>query len=214
MSILNTKNTLSLAILSTLGLAMGTASFSAQAIQAGDMFARFTATTVSPNDDSTDFTGAPGVSPSVDSNTQLGATFVYMIDNNLGFEVLVATPFSHDISTTNLGVVGETKHLPPTFSIQYYFNSESNVRPYLGAGLNYTVFFDDKLNGFGDDLDIDDSFGLAVQAGIDYDIDKQWFVSADVRYINIETTATNAALGSADIDINPTVFSVGVGYKF
>jgi len=212
---LNTKNTLSLAILSTLGLAMGTASFSAQAIQAGDMFARFTATTVSPNDDSTDFTGAPGVSPSVDSNTQLGATFVYMIDNNIGFEILAATPFTHDVSATGLGVVGETKHLPPTFSIQYYFNPETKLRPYVGAGINYTTFFDSEtIPALGGDLDIDDSFGLAVQAGVDYDINDKWFVTADVRYISIETTATVAAVGSSDIDINPTVFSVGVGYKF
>ena len=212
---MNTKNTLSLAILSTLGLAMGTASFSAQAIQAGDMFARFTATTVSPNDDSTDFTGAPGVSPSVDSNTQLGATFVYMIDNNIGFEILAATPFTHDVSATGLGVVGETKHLPPTFSIQYYFNPETKLRPYVGAGINYTTFFDSEtIPALGGDLDIDDSFGLAVQAGVDYDINDKWFVTADVRYISIETTATVAAVGSSDIDINPTVFSVGVGYKF
>lgn len=212
---MKTNNTLSLAILSTLGLAMGTASFSAQAIQAGDMFARFTATTVSPNDDSTDFTGAAGVSPSVDSNTQLGATFVYMIDNNIGFEVLAATPFSHDVSATGLGVVGETKHLPPTFSIQYYFNPETKLRPYIGAGINYTTFFDSEtIPALGGDLDIDDSFGLAVQAGVDYDIDDKWFVTADVRYISIETTATVAAVGSSDVDINPTVFSIGVGYKF
>ena len=210
---MNTRNTLSLAILTSLGLAMSATSFSAQAIQAGDMFARFTATTVNPNDDSTAFTGVP-VKPLVDSDTQLGVTFVYMIDNNLGFEVLVATPFTHEITVEGLGRVGETSQLPPTFSVQYYFNPESKLRPYVGAGLNYTVFFHDKLDAFGNDLELDDSFGLAAQVGVDYDIDDKWFLSADVRYISIETTATNSALGSSDVDINPTVFSFGVGYKF
>lgn len=192
---------------------MGTASFSAQAIQAGDMFARFTATTVNPTNNQEAFPG--GAIAKVDSDTQLGATFVYMIDNNLGFEVLAATPFSHDISVNGLGVIGETKQLPPTFSIQYYFNPEAKLRPYVGAGINYTTFFNDKtvplLNG---DLELDDSIGLAAQVGVDYDIDEKWFISADVRYINIETKATNSAVGTADVEINPTVFSFGVGYKF
>lgn len=101
---------------------MGAASFSAQAIQAADMFPRFTTTTVNPTNNQEAFS-AVAVVPKVDSNTQLGATFVYMIDNNLGFEVLAATPFSHDISVNGLGKIGETKQLPPTFSVQYYFNS-------------------------------------------------------------------------------------------
>lgn len=210
---MKTKNTLSLAILSTLGLAMGTASFSAQAIQAGDMFARFTATTVNPTNNQEAFSVVPAVAK-VDSDTQLGATFVYMIDNSIGFEVLAATPFSHEI-TAGGTKIGETKHLPPTVSIQYYFNATSKLRPYVGAGLNYTTFFNDKtIPSLGGDLELDDSFGLAAQVGIDYDIDEKWFVSADVRYINIETTATNSAAGTADVEINPTVFSFGVGYKF
>ena len=214
MSKLKTNNTLSLAILSTLGLAMGTASFSAQAIQAGDMFARFTATTVNPTNNQEAFSTV-AVIPKVDSDTQLGATFVYMIDNNLGFEVLAATPFSHDISVNGLGKIGETKQLPPTFSIQYYFNPASKLRPYVGAGLNYTTFFSSKsIAGLGGDLELDDSFGLAAQVGVDYDIDEKWFVSADVRYIDIETKATNSVAGTADVDISPTVFSFGVGYKF
>ena len=212
---MKTNNTLSLAIFSTLGLAMGSASFSAQAIQAGDMFARFTATTVNPTNNQEAFSNIPTAIAKVDSNTQLGATFVYMIDNSLGFEVLAATPFSHDISVNGLGKIGETKQLPPTFSIQYYFNPASKLRPYVGAGLNYTTFFSSKsIAGLGGDLELDDSFGLAAQAGVDYDINDKWFVSADVRYIDIETKATNSVAGTADVDISPTVFSFGVGYKF
>ncbi|MCW9047853.1 MAG: outer membrane beta-barrel protein [Gammaproteobacteria bacterium] len=208
---------LSMAILSTLGLILGTASFSTQALEQGDMFMRFTATQVTPDADSTAFTDpgsiAPNTFPDVGDDTTLGFTFVYMMTNNLGVEVLAALPFEHDV-TVGGSKVGSTKHLPPVVSVQYYFNHEQKFRPYVGAGLNYTIFFNDKLDIAGGDLELDNSFGLAAQVGFDYDIDEKWFVSADVRYINIETTASNAALGSSDIDINPTVISVGVGYKF
>lgn len=187
------------------------------------MFMRFTATSVQPNDDSSAFNSAAvsalGLKPEVDNNTQLGATFVYMYSDNIGVEVLAATPFSHDISLDGIGKIAETKHLPPTVSAQYYFNPQSKVRPFVGIGLNYTIFFSEKATltsplDLQGDLKLDNSFGLALQAGIDYDIDDTWFLTADIRYINIETTATNSVAGSSNVDINPTVISVGAGFRF
>lgn len=209
-------NKLTIAVLSTLSLGLGAASFSAQAIQEGDMFMRFTATQVAPASSSTGFSNVASVVPEAEDSTTLGFTFVYMMSNNLGFEVLAALPFDHDI-TAGGTKVGSTKQLPPTFSLQYYFNPQSKLRPYVGAGLNYTTFFDSSLDagvGVGTDLKLDDSFGLAAQVGIDYDINEKWFLNADIRYVSIETTAKNTVLGKADVDINPTVISVGVGYKF
>ena len=214
MSKLKTQNKTSVAVLAALGLTLGATSFSAQAIQAGDMFARVTLTQVAPDDDADAFSTV-AVVPEVGDSTRPGVTFVYMYDNNIGFEVLAALPFKHDITVDGMGKIGETKHLPPTFSVQYYFNPESKVRPYVGLGLNYTTFFSTKsIAGLGGDLDLDDSFGLAAQVGIDYDINEKWFLTADARYINIETTATNSAAGTTDVEINPTVVSIGVGYKF
>jgi len=214
------QKSLSITILTSLGLSMAAASFSAQAIQAGDMFMRVTATQVDPSGSSGDFSGAPGVTPEADESTTLGFTFVYMMSNNLGIELLASLPFEHDI-TAGGTEIASTKQLPPTVSIQYYFNPAEKFRPYVGAGLNYTIFFNDNINadvaadlGISSDLELDNSFGLAVQAGFDYDINEKWFVNADIRYINIETTATNSDVGSADVDINPTVISLGVGYKF
>jgi len=142
-------------------------------------------------------------------------TFVYIYDNNIGFEVLAALPFKHEITVEGMGKIGETKHLPQTVSVQHYFNPQSKIRPYVGLGLNYTTFFStESVPGLGGDLDLDDSFGLAAQVGIDYDINEKLFLTADARYINIETTATNSAAGTTDVEINPTVLSIGVGYKF
>jgi len=214
------QKSLSIAILTSLGLGMAAVSFSAQAIQEGDMFMRFTATQVAPSSSSDGFSGAPTVIPEADDSSTLGLTFVYMMSNNLGIEVLASLPFEHDI-TAGGTKIASTKQLPPTVSIQYYFNPAEKFRPYVGAGLNYTIFFNDNINadvaaglGISSDLELDDSFGLAVQAGFDYDINEKWFVNADIRYINIETTATNSDIGSVDVDINPTVISLGVGYKF
>lgn len=115
-----------------------------------------------------------------------------------------------------LGTVAETKHLPPTLSLQYYFKPVPNVRPYVGAGVNYTYFWDEKTAGplAGADIDIDDSWGLAAQVGVDVDLDADWFVNADVRYIDIDTEATIEGLGTVDVDISPWVYTLAVGYRF
>lgn len=148
-----------------------------------------------------------------------------MFTDNISFEVLAATPFSHKISTDLLGLgdIADTKHLPPTFMVQYYFGeANSTFRPYVGAGLNYTTFFDESFNGTGSsatltDLKLDDSWGLAANAGVDYMLNDSWFLNASVWYANIETTATykyDGAAQSTDVKINPWVFMIAGGYKF
>lgn len=195
-------------------------SASVAAVEKGDWLVRFGAVNVSPNDNSTSLTLAgPNSTVGVDDNTQVFANLSYMIKENVAVELLAATPFSHDIVGTGalsgVGKVGETKQLPPTLSIQYHFTPKASVRPYVGAGINYTIFFSEKTTGAlaGTTLSLDDSWGLAVQAGVDVDITKDWFFNADIRYINIETTATTV-LGTAEVEINPTVISLGIGTRF
>lgn len=193
-------------------------SASVAAVEKGDWLVRFGAVNVSPNDSSTGLTGVgPTATVGVDGNSQVFANLSYMIKENVALELLAATPFSHDIVGTGalsgLGKVGETKQLPPTFSIQYHFKPKASVRPYVGAGINYTIFFSEKATNTISSLKLDDSLGLAVQAGVDVDITKNWFFNADIRYINIETTATTD-LGTAEVKINPTVISLGVGTRF
>ena len=193
-------------------------SASALAVEKGDWLVRFGVANVSPNDSSTGLSGVgPTATVGVDDDTQVFANLSYMIKENIALELLAATPFSHDIVGTGalagLGKVGETQQLPPTFSVQYHFKPKASVRPYVGAGINYTVFFSEKATNTITSLKLDDSIGLALQAGVDIDISKDWFFNADVRYINIETTATTD-LGTAEVKINPTVISLGVGTRF
>ena len=83
----------------------------------------------------------------IDSDVKPTVTFEYFLRDNLGLEVLAALPFKHDISVKGVGKVGETKHLPPTVSLQYHFNSKGKVSPLLGVGLNYTTFFSEDTTG-------------------------------------------------------------------
>ena len=205
----------------------------ANAYQQGDVIVRAGAALVDPNSSSDDlqFDGvkAPGTKDQVHvgTDTQLGLTFAYMLQDHLGLELLAATPFKHDIQLKGFGKLATTKHLPPTLSLQYYpMDTGSKFQPYAGIGVNYTTFFDEDLTsqaedaGFSD-LSLDSSWGLAGQLGADYLITDNVLINAAVWYIDIDTQATMdgptaLAIGKTKVDvtIDPWVYMVGMGYKF
>ncbi|HEX5844300.1 MAG TPA: OmpW family outer membrane protein [Pseudomonas sp.] len=218
-------------------LALAIAAPVAQAYQAGDIIVRAGAITVDPHESSGDIwvgalnTDVAGTKATLDSDTQLGLNFAYMLTSNLGLELLAATPFSHDVGVKGMpggfaglnGKLGELKHLPPTLSLVYYpLDANSAFQPYVGAGINYTWFFDTKLSSAAEDkgfsgLDMKDSWGLAAQVGMDYMLTDNIMLNAQVRYIDIETTGTTNILGDkvkVDVDVDPFVYMVGLGYKF
>ncbi len=200
-------------------LALLTAVSPAQAVEKGDWLFRAGVGHVAPNDSSTDLTGAPGGNVAVGSSTNLALNFTYMFTDNWGFEVLGALPFAHDISgsgnLSGAGTVIETDQLPPTFMAIYNFDPKSNVRPYVGVGINYTTFMDETGVGAlaGTSVKLDDSTGLALEAGVDVDINSDLYFNASLWYIDIETEATTV-LGTTDVDIDPWVLFLGVGWKF
>ncbi|ASF14914.1 outer membrane protein OmpW [Shewanella sp. LC6] len=211
------KTTVSTLIAATLLAAGFSASVSAH--QAGDIIVRAGAVVVAPNESSDDVAGNGEFQ--ISNNTQLGLNFGYMLTDNFGVELLAATPFSHDVSLGG-NKIAETKHLPPTLVAQYYFgNAQSALRPYVGVGVNYTNFFDNEftndLNGALTDLSMSTSWGLAAQAGIDYQVNKNWLVNASVWYAQISTDVKFKLAGDTkviDTDINPWVYMVSVGYTF
>ena len=152
----------------------------------------------------------------VDDAVSLGFDFTYFYSQNWAIEVLASTPFTHDISLIDGTAVGETKHLPPTLSLQYHFSTEGSFHPYIGAGLNYTLFFDEKTQGplAGAKLELDGSFGLAAQLGAVVDINDNWFVNAEVRYIQIESDAKLDGVVVTKAEINPLVAGITLGYRF
>ena len=193
---------------------------SVSAHQAGDIIVRAGVAVVAPNESSQDVAGNGEFS--VSDNTQLGLNFGYMLTDNIGIELLAASPFTHDISLDGIGKIAETKHLPPTLVAQYYFGSaDSKLRPYIGAGVNFTNFFDNEftndLDGALTDLSLGNSWGLAAQVGLDYQINKNWLVNASVWYAQISTDVDFNLGGDAvtiETDIDPWVYMVSVGYTF
>ncbi|WP_222910670.1 OmpW/AlkL family protein [Pseudomonas sp. DNDY-54] len=212
-------------------LAVALAAPFAQAHQAGDVILRAGAITVDPREDSGEVSAGAttfdGSQATLDSDTQLGLNFAYMVTDNVGIELLAATPFSHDVGVKGVaqgidGKLGSLKHLPPTLSIVYYpLDKSSSFQPYVGAGINYTWFFDTKLSSSADQVfdgfDVQDSWGVAAQVGMDYMLTDSIMLNAQVRYIDIDTTGTTY-LGDSkvkvDIDVDPMVYMVGLGYKF
>ncbi|MFP4207807.1 MAG: OmpW/AlkL family protein [Wenzhouxiangella sp.] len=203
---------------------------------AGDWLVRVGLGYVSPDTDSGDLvvggTTLAGAQIDVGNNTRPIVNLTYMATDHIGFEVLAAWPFEHDIKAAGIldgaGKLGETKHLPPTVSLQYHFAPGAALRPYAGIGLNYTTFFSesgtDTLNaalGGPSSLSIDDSFGVALQLGADFDISDTMFLNLDLRYIQIEADAKiKTQTGGGEVvsrikaDIDPMVVSAAVGFRF
>ncbi|MFQ3197750.1 MAG: outer membrane protein [Paraglaciecola sp.] len=196
------------------------------AYETGNWIVRAGATTVAPDDSSSNvFVGGAdlGVGVNVANDTQLGINIGYFVTPHISIEVLLATPFDHDIGLNTVGTLGSAKHLPPTLTANYYFADPAAVfQPYVGAGINYTVFFDEQFSaankdaGFSD-FSLDNSLGLSVQAGFDYMLFDQWHANASVRWMDIDTDAQfnlNGDKGTVAVDIDPFVYTLSVGYRF
>jgi len=227
----------------------------AVAYEAGDIIVRGGAVTIVP-DERSDAIAIPalgipklgGTRAQVNNDTQLGLTATYMLNSAIGIELLAATPFSHDISANldaaGLGVIkaGSATHLPPTLSVVWYpFASTGTFLPYVGAGVNYTVFFEEDVHAdieaaaaglAGLDgslpmsLKLDNSLGLAVQVGVDVAVGGNWHINASVRWVDIDTDATFKAWDGSviaegttvirvdNVEIDPWIYQLNIGYKF
>ena len=223
--------------LRTIALLTGViSSSSAFAVQQGDWLVRARLINVSPNVSSgeiTDMAGAPAFAPSgidVDAGVSLDIDITYMFTNNIGVELLLDIASKHDINATGslagLGKVGEVTTLPPALIAQYHFAPQSNIRPYAGAGINYTFFLSEKttdslttgLGATSTGLKVDDTASLLIQAGVDIDIDEEWYFNVDAKYFFMDTTATISAAGAdaakVAFDLDPLVIGVGIGKRF
>ena len=208
----------------------------------GDWIIRVGATNVDPDTDS-DRIDVAGLATldgvEVDDDTQLGITATYMLTDVWAIELLAATPFEHDISIKGAPVeAGSTKQLPPTLTVNWYPLGRSNsaFQPFIGAGVNYTYFWDEDtdnqleaalgvitepVTGVTDpvpaDLDLDDSWGIAARAGFDYMFNEKWGLNASVWWIDIDTEATvktDLANVKFDVELDPWVYMVGISYRF
>lgn len=185
------------------------AATSAVAQSQGDITLGFGVGAVIPKSGNGTLAGNPA---DIGNDVRPTLTAEYFIRDNLGIELLVATPFEHSIDVAGIGRAGTTKHLPPTLSLNYHFPTNGPFKPYIGAGVNYTAFFQEE-SALGT-LELDDSFGLSVQVGLDYELKNGAALRANVRWIDIDTDATlnGASIGKAEID--PYVVNFAYVVKF
>ncbi len=164
---------------------------------------------VMPKDDNGLVAGLP---LDVDANTQLTLTLEYFIRDNLGIELLAATPFTHQLNLSGVDI-GDVKHLPPTISLNYHFPTKGAFKPFIGAGVNYTAVLDVDTPTLPL-LDIEDSWGLAAHFGFDYAIGPNGAIRADVRWIDIDLDVTNGGVDIGTAEVDPWVFSIGYVHRF
>lgn len=197
-----------------LALAIGGFAAPAFAQEAGDWTLGIGAHQVNPKSDNGSVVGGT-LDVEVGSNVRPTITAEYFIRDNLGIEVLASLPFQHDINIKGLGRVGSTKHLPPTVSIQYHFGS-GKAKPFIGAGINYTRFFSTDTTGAlaASDIELDDSFGPALHAGVDFAISDRSAIRVDARWADIDTDVKLDGNGIGTVEIDPLVYGFAYVIKF
>ena len=210
--------------------------------EAGDWVVRVRAVNVSPNEDSdlgktVNRNIAPLMSPGaelkVDDNWIAELDISYYITKNIAAELILARGTEHDVkisgdalATVGNQPLGEVDLLPPTLTLQWHFNPDQKFDPYVGAGINYTHMLDRRLkisSGAltGSKIKIDsDSWGWALQAGVDVNLDNGWMLNADVKYVTLDTNVkldvnnTGNYVKIDDLDVDPWVIGFGIGKRF
>ncbi len=184
-------------------LAIGMMAGAAQAAQ-GDWLARARVININPDASSS------ALNLDASTETTLELDFTYFLTRNLGLELILATK-KHEITSAGANI-GSVALLPPTLTLQYHFAPDSaSFRPYVGAGINYTRFYDIKLLNGTATVDRN-SWGGALQIGADFPINRTFFLNLDLKKIWIDTDVSGAA--AANFKINPVILGVGLGMKF
>jgi len=204
----------------------------AQAQTAGTWMVRGGGTTITPNVSSGDLTAPSlaGTKASVGSSSRLSGGITYMVDNNFSVDVPLAVPFQHDISgdgaIAGVGKIADVKALPATLLAQWRFmDANSAFRPYVGLGITYAAFYAARststltaISGGTPSnpttLTIDSKWAGTVQLGASFAIDKRWFVDASYTYTPLSTTTKLSTGQTQDIKLDPSSFSLAIGYKF
>ena len=137
----------------------------------------------------------------------------YFVTKNIAVELVLTWPQNVDIKVGGTKA-GTVKALPPSLLVQYHFTELGAFKPYLGAGVNYTLF-SKRNNILAGAAEIDrSSVGLALQAGFDYSLSKNWSLNVDIKSIKMETDVRVAGAKIGTLGLNPITAGVGVGYRF
>lgn len=157
-----------------------------------------------------DASSGPVTGVDADSQTVPELDFTYFVTKNIGMELILGTT-RHQV-TLNGANLGKVSLLPPTLTVQYHFMPDQTIKPYVGAGVNYTRFYRVSLNS---PLDVErNSWGAALQAGVDVALDKTSYVNFDVKKLYIETDVKSGGAYFTTLKLNPVVWGIGYGRRF
>lgn len=190
------------AVLSTL---LSGAAFAQQAKEGPWMVRARAVHLASANGDST------GLGLSVNNKWIPEVDVSYFFNKNMAVELVLTVPQKHTLSSNGVEI-GTLKHLPPTLLAQYHFDA-SGFKPYVGAGINYTRF--SNVNVLNGAATVDkNSWGPALQVGVDIPLSGNMYLNFDLKkvYIRTDVSAGNVNLGTFKVD--PVLAGVGLGWRF
>ena len=157
---------------------------------------------------------ATGLGLTVNNKTIPEVDVTYFFNKNMAAELVLTVPQKQTVNSTVLAAdIGTFKHLPPTLTLQYHFDGSSDMKPYVGAGVNYTQITQVNLLSGGANVD-SHSWGTALQAGIDFPIDKNLSFNIDIKKVLINTNVYVGGVNNGVLKLNPTLIGVGLGYRF
>lgn len=185
----------------------------ARAAEAGDWTVSAGAHVVAPKSGNGSLAGG-ALAADVGDDGRPTVTAEYFFRPGWGVEILASLPFEHEVSVNGVRA-GRTKHLPPTVSLQYHVAGET-VSPFLGLGVNYTAFFDERATGplAGTELSLDGSWGLAAHAGLDFKVGEGKWLRVDARWIDIDTDVSVDGTAVGTVEIDPVVYGAAFVWAF
>lgn len=136
----------------------------------------------------------------------------YFFTPNLAAELILTYPQKHNVSLDG-AKIGTFKHLPPTLTLQYHFTPAAKISPYVGAGINFTRISSVDLAGGAISLE-NNSVGAAIQAGVDFKLDKNWSINLDAKKVNLRSDVMLNGVKVSKVKVDPVLIGVGVGYRF
>ncbi|TYC62927.1 OmpW family protein [Marinobacter sp. BW6] len=208
----------STAILSLLGMSLAAPVLA----EAGDFYVRAGVSAMDPDTGSESFSAIPRSGVRLESDVTLGGALGWFVTDSVALEISSSLPYSPDIEGNQrlkdlgLGNIGDVKYAPTYLTVNLFIDDTSAVTPYLGAGVAFNKFYDESATPAGLDVNLESTFTPTFLAGVELDFGVPVMVNFDVRYTLLETDAqfSGAIDETVEMEINPVVFTLGVGYRF
>lgn len=155
---------------------------------------------------------ATGLGLTVNNKTIPEVDATYFFNKHVAAELVLTVPQKQTVNSNGVSI-GTFKHLPPTVTLQWHFDGSADVKPYVGAGINYTHISKVDLTAANASLD-SHSWGTALQAGVDFPIDKNLSFNIDLKKVYLQSNVYVGGIDHGVLKLNPLLIGAGLGYRF